>query len=51
MENFISCPVKYELRQFKSEAYSELCQTSKKENFAKIFNNFTIFAKRSILDV
>ena len=37
-----------------SEAYSEPCQTSKVEIFAKIVNGFcqlTIFSKRSILDV
>ena len=37
-----------------TEAYSEPCQTSKIESFAKIVNGFmplTIFAKRSILDV
>ena len=37
-----------------SEAYSEPCQTSKMEVFAKIVNSFsffTIFAKFSILDI
>ena len=37
-----------------SEEYSESCQTSKMELFAKILNGFqllTIFAKSSILDV
>ena len=37
-----------------SEAYSEPCQTSKMEVFAKIVNGFsflTIFLKLSILDV
>ena len=37
-----------------SEAYSEPCQTSTVECFARIVNDFqhvTIFTKRSILDV
>ena len=37
-----------------TEAYSELCQTSKVERFADIVNDFyslITFAKRSILDV
>ena len=41
-------------RAFPAEAYSEPCQTSKMERFAKIINSFqplTTFAKRSILDV
>ena len=40
--------------QTNSEAYSEPCQTSKMEVFAKIMNGFsflTIFAKSCILDV
>ena len=37
-----------------TEAYSDPCQTSKMENFAKIVDGFQplpIFAKRSIIDV
>ena len=37
-----------------SEVYSEPCQTSKMESFAKILSNYkllSIFAKYSILDV
>ena len=37
-----------------SEAYSELCQTSKVESFAKIVNGFqkiTIFKRISILEI
>ena len=37
-----------------SEACSELCQTTKKERFAKIVNDFqtsTFFEKNSILDI
>ena len=39
---------------FIAEAYSEPCQTSKKEHFAKIVNGYkpsTIFAKCFILDL
>ena len=39
---------------FNSEVYSETCQTSKIERFAKIVHGFdplTIFKKFSILDV
>ena len=47
---------KQKLREMKflSEAYSEPCQTSKIVRFTKIVNGFeqlTIFAKRSILDI
>ena len=37
-----------------SEAYSELCQTSKVESFAKIVNGFkkmTIFKRNSVLEI
>ena len=37
-----------------SEVYSELCQTSKVESFAKIvngFKNITIFKRNSILEI
>ena len=37
-----------------SEAYSEICQTSKVESFAKIVNGFkkiTIFNRNSILEI
>ena len=39
---------------FKSGAYSELCQTSKVESFAKIVNGFkkiTIFKRNSVLEI
>ena len=39
---------------FESEAYSELCQASKVESFAKIVNGFkkiTIFKRNSILEI
>ena len=42
------------IKKSKSEAYSEPCQTSKRERFAKIVNgihSLTVFAKCSILDV
>ena len=37
-----------------SEAYSELCQTSKVESFAEIVNSFkkiTIFKRNSVLEI
>ena len=37
-----------------SEAYSELCQTSKVESFAKIVNGFkkiTIFKRNSVVEI
>ena len=37
-----------------SEAYSELCQTSKVESFAKIINSFkkiTIFKRNSVSEI
>ena len=50
--NIESSKINYKMKN--KEKYSELCQISKMESFAKIVNGFqslTIFAKRYILDV
>ena len=41
---------KYELRQFNSGAYSELCETFKMNRFAFCFQPLTVLAKRSIFN-
>ena len=40
--------------KIKSEVYSQLCQTSKMERFAKVVNSrklLTVYGKRLIVDV
>ena len=52
--NSFRCLVWGSIKWFILKSYSEPCQTSKLERFAKIVDGFkplTIFAKRSILDV
>ena len=56
MSWFWKCSVRYSTRMMYSAtgAYSEICQTSEMERFAKIISGFyslTFFTKRSILDV